>query len=139
LLAYLRDLLLQGGDVADLSQPVVEQFLSPGALFLGTLAGGRDPDRRLPGTIASNAGMKKAVPMPYAATTATPWAFICRRERPPTPAVARELVAATLGMIGGQQLDLEGGVELQQLHSLKTGSLFSAAVMCALWAAEEPA
>jgi len=56
----------------------------------------------------------------------------------PTPAVARELVAATLGMIGGQQLDLEGGVELQQLHSLKTGSLFSAAVMCALWAAEVP-
>ena len=27
----------------------------------------------------------------------------------PTPAVARELVEATLGMIGGQQLDLEGG------------------------------
>jgi geranylgeranyl diphosphate synthase type II len=56
----------------------------------------------------------------------------------PTPAVARELVAATLGMIGGQQLDLEGGAELQQLHSLKTGALFSAAVMCALWAAEVP-
>ncbi len=56
----------------------------------------------------------------------------------PTPAVARELVAATIGMIGGQQLDLEGGADLQQLHALKTGSLFSAAVMCALWAAEIP-
>jgi geranylgeranyl diphosphate synthase type II len=59
-----------------------------------------------------------------------------------TPAVAcevaRELVAATLGMISGQQLDLEGGADLRQLHSLKTGSLFSAAVMCALWAAEVP-
>jgi geranylgeranyl diphosphate synthase type II len=56
----------------------------------------------------------------------------------PTPAVARELVAATLGMIAGQQLDLEGGAELRRLHSLKTGSLFSASVMCALWAAEVP-
>lgn len=56
----------------------------------------------------------------------------------PTPAVARELVAATLGMIGGQQLDLQGGAELRQLHSLKTGALFSAAVMCALWAADVP-
>jgi geranylgeranyl pyrophosphate synthase len=56
----------------------------------------------------------------------------------PTPAVARELVAATIGMIGGQQLDLEGCVELQQLHSLKTGALFSASVMCALWAARVP-
>lgn len=54
----------------------------------------------------------------------------------PTGAVARELAAATLGMIGGQQLDLEGGVELAHLHSLKTGALFSASVMCALWAAE---
>jgi geranylgeranyl pyrophosphate synthase len=41
-------------------------------------------------------------------------------------------------MISGQQLDLEGGADLRQLHSLKTGSLFSAAVMCALWAAEVP-
>jgi geranylgeranyl diphosphate synthase type II len=56
----------------------------------------------------------------------------------PTPSVARELVAATIGMIGGQQLDLEGGAELRQLHALKTGSLFSASVMCALWAAEVP-
>lgn len=54
----------------------------------------------------------------------------------PRPAVARELVGATIGMIGGQQLDLEGGADLQQLHALKTGALFSASVMCALWAAE---
>ena len=56
----------------------------------------------------------------------------------PTPAVARELVTATIGMIGGQQLDLEGSAELGQLHALKTGALFSASVMCALWAAEVP-
>jgi len=56
----------------------------------------------------------------------------------PSGAVARELVDATLAMISGQQLDLEGGVELQRLHSLKTGALFSASVMCALWAAEVP-
>ena len=56
----------------------------------------------------------------------------------PTPAVARELVTATLEMIGGQALDLEGGHDLAELHALKTGALFSAAVMCALWAAEVP-
>jgi geranylgeranyl diphosphate synthase, type II len=56
----------------------------------------------------------------------------------PTAAVARELVDATLRMIGGQQLDLEGGAELDRLHALKTGALFSAAVMCGLWAAEVP-
>jgi geranylgeranyl diphosphate synthase type II len=56
----------------------------------------------------------------------------------PTGAVARELVDATLAMIAGQQLDLEGGAPLDRLHSLKTGALFSASVMCALWAAEVP-
>jgi geranylgeranyl diphosphate synthase type II len=56
----------------------------------------------------------------------------------PTGSVARELVDATLAMIGGQQLDLEGSAELDELHSLKTGALFSAAVMCALWAADIP-
>jgi len=56
----------------------------------------------------------------------------------PTGAVARELVDATLKMIGGQQLDLEGGVALDRLHSLKTGALFSASIMCGLWAAEVP-
>jgi geranylgeranyl diphosphate synthase type II len=55
-----------------------------------------------------------------------------------TPAVARELVGATLAMIGGQQLDLAGGADLRELHGLKTGALFSASVMCALWAAELP-
>ena len=56
----------------------------------------------------------------------------------PTGAVARELVDGTLKMIGGQQLDLEGGAELAHLHSLKTGALFSAAIMCGLWAVEVP-
>jgi geranylgeranyl diphosphate synthase type II len=55
-----------------------------------------------------------------------------------TTAVARELVAATLEMIGGQQLDLAGGARLDELHRLKTGALFTAAVMCGLWAAELP-
>jgi geranylgeranyl diphosphate synthase type II len=55
-----------------------------------------------------------------------------------SPEVARELVAATLAMIGGQVRDLEGGYDLVELHALKTGALFSASVMCALWAAEVP-
>jgi geranylgeranyl diphosphate synthase, type II len=56
----------------------------------------------------------------------------------PTGAVARELVDATLAMIGGQQLDLEGRTPLDRVHSLKTGALFSASIMCALWATETP-
>jgi geranylgeranyl diphosphate synthase type II len=52
--------------------------------------------------------------------------------------VARELIGATLAMISGQQMDLEGGVQLDELHALKTGALFSASVMCALWAADVP-
>ena len=57
----------------------------------------------------------------------------------PTPDVARELVGATLAMIGGQQLDLAGGyADLAELHRLKTGALFSASVMCGLWAAGLP-
>jgi geranylgeranyl diphosphate synthase type II len=53
--------------------------------------------------------------------------------------VARELVGATIAMIGGQQLDLTGGYgDLAELHRLKTGALFSASVMCGLWAAELP-
>ncbi|HZT92566.1 MAG TPA: polyprenyl synthetase family protein [Gaiellaceae bacterium] len=55
-----------------------------------------------------------------------------------TAAVARELVEATLAMIGGQQLDLEGTEDLARLHSLKTGALFTASIMCGLWAAEVP-
>ncbi|MBV8598275.1 MAG: polyprenyl synthetase family protein [Actinobacteria bacterium] len=57
----------------------------------------------------------------------------------PTPDVARELVSATLGMIGGQQLDLtDRHDDLAALHALKTGALFSASVMCGLWAAGLP-
>jgi geranylgeranyl diphosphate synthase, type II len=56
----------------------------------------------------------------------------------PTPEVARELVLATQRMIGGQQLDLQGGVELERLHALKTGALFGASVMCGLRAAGVP-
>ena len=56
----------------------------------------------------------------------------------PRVSVARELVNATLAMIGGQQMDLEGGTQLDELHSLKTGALFSASVMLALWAADVP-
>jgi geranylgeranyl diphosphate synthase, type II len=54
----------------------------------------------------------------------------------PGPEVARELVQATLGMIGGQYLDVsEVEAEITRLHSLKTGKLFSAAVGSALWVA----
>jgi geranylgeranyl diphosphate synthase, type II len=57
----------------------------------------------------------------------------------PSPAVARELVQATLGMIGGQYLDITGGGDdLAALHRLKTGCLFSASVACALWVADVP-
>ena len=57
----------------------------------------------------------------------------------PTPAVGRELAAATAGMIGGQYLDVTGSAgDLAELHRLKTGALFSASVGVALWAAEVP-
>jgi len=56
-----------------------------------------------------------------------------------TPAVARELIAATLGMIGGQFLDVAGSREDQaRLNRLKTGRLFEAAVASALWVAGMP-
>ncbi len=56
------------------------------------------------------------------------------------PEIAQELVGATLGMIGGQYLDVTGaGVELERLHRLKTGRLFAAAVGLGLWAADVPA
>ena len=58
----------------------------------------------------------------------------------PSPAVARELAEATLGMIGGQFLDIsDGGVERETLYRLKTGRLFAAAVGCALAVAGVPA
>jgi geranylgeranyl diphosphate synthase type II len=41
-------------------------------------------------------------------------------------------------MIGGQQMDLEGGHDLAELHRLKTGALFSASIMCGIWAAGVP-
>ena len=57
----------------------------------------------------------------------------------PTTAPARELAGATLGMIGGQYLDITGGdTDLAGLHRLKTGRLFAASVGLALWAADVP-
>ena len=58
----------------------------------------------------------------------------------PSPDLARELVDATLGMIGGQYLDINGSeVDLAELHRLKTGRLFAAAVGLGLWVAGVPA
>ncbi len=55
------------------------------------------------------------------------------------PEPARELADATLGMIGGQYLDVTGAdVALEDLHGLKTGRLFAAAVALGLWAAAVP-
>jgi geranylgeranyl diphosphate synthase, type II len=55
-----------------------------------------------------------------------------------TTSLARELVEATLLMIGGQQQDLEGTDDLVALHRLKTGALFNASIMCGVWAAGLP-
>ena len=53
--------------------------------------------------------------------------------------VGRELAQATLGMIGGQYLDITGDTaDLAELHRLKTGALFAASVGVALWVAEVP-
>lgn len=55
------------------------------------------------------------------------------------PEPARELTEATLGMIGGQYLDVTAtDVPLAELHRLKTGRLFAAAVGLGLWAADVP-
>jgi geranylgeranyl diphosphate synthase, type II len=57
----------------------------------------------------------------------------------PTPFVARELVQATLGMIGGQHADTqELAYDLEEIHRLKTGRLFYASIACALWVAGLP-
>jgi geranylgeranyl pyrophosphate synthase len=57
----------------------------------------------------------------------------------PFPHVGRELAQATLGMIGGQYLDINGDApDEATLHKLKTGALFAASVGLALWAAEVP-
>ena len=56
-----------------------------------------------------------------------------------SPAVARELVGATLGMIGGQYRDITGDdADLEELHRLKTGRLFVAAVRMGLDVAAVP-
>ncbi|HEY7196500.1 MAG TPA: polyprenyl synthetase family protein [Gaiellaceae bacterium] len=54
----------------------------------------------------------------------------------PSPAVARDLADATLGMIGGQYVDVTtngelDGEGLRRLHELKTGRLLRASIMCA--------
>ena len=57
----------------------------------------------------------------------------------PFPHVGRELAQATLGMIGGQYLDVTGSApDEATLHRLKTGCLFGASVGLALWVAEVP-
>jgi geranylgeranyl pyrophosphate synthase len=57
----------------------------------------------------------------------------------PFPHVGRELAQATLGMIGGQYLDVTATASDEAtLHRLKTGSLFAASVGAALWVAEVP-
>jgi geranylgeranyl diphosphate synthase type II len=56
-----------------------------------------------------------------------------------TTHVARELAEATLGMIGGQYLDITGTApDEATLHKLKTGCLFAASVGLALWVAGVP-
>ena len=55
------------------------------------------------------------------------------------PGVARELVDATLGMIGGQHRDVTGDYDdLAELHRLKTGCLFAASVGLGLRVAGVP-
>ena len=53
-----------------------------------------------------------------------------------TTHVVRELAEATLGMIGGQYLDIVGTEDEVTLHKLKTGCLFAASVGLALWVAD---
>jgi geranylgeranyl diphosphate synthase, type II len=62
----------------------------------------------------------------------------------PTPEPARKLAEATVGMIGGQYVDVttDGGLDgegLAQLHDLKTGRLLTACVTCATAVAGLPA
>ena len=57
----------------------------------------------------------------------------------PFPQAGRELAQATLGMIGGQYLDItQSAPDETTLHRLKTGCLFAASVGLALWAADVP-
>jgi geranylgeranyl diphosphate synthase type II len=56
-----------------------------------------------------------------------------------SPSIAAELADATLGMIGGQYLDISGVAgDLEELHRLKTGRLFLAAVRIGLEIAAVP-
>ena len=60
-----------------------------------------------------------------------------------SPEVGRELAGATLGMIGGQYVDVTANGNLDEagltrLHHLKTGRLLAACVGCALAVAELP-
>ena len=56
-----------------------------------------------------------------------------------SPEIARELAEATLGMIGGQYRDITGDDgDLEELHRLKTGRLFVAAVRIGLDVARVP-
>ena len=53
--------------------------------------------------------------------------------------IGRELAVATLGMIGGQYLDVNGGPpDRAELNRLKTGRLFEASVACGLRVARVP-
>jgi geranylgeranyl diphosphate synthase, type II len=61
----------------------------------------------------------------------------------PAPDAARELAVATLGMIGGQYVDVTtdgdlDGQSLAKLHDLKTGRLLQACVNCATAVARVP-
>ena len=57
----------------------------------------------------------------------------------PSTGPARELAAATLGMIGGQYLDITGAdADLGEVHRLKTGRLFAASVGLGLRVAAVP-
>ncbi len=56
-----------------------------------------------------------------------------------TPHAGRELAQATLGMIGGQYLDVtDTAPDEETLHKLKTGCLFAASIGLGLWAAGVP-
>ncbi|MDX6513492.1 MAG: geranylgeranyl diphosphate synthase, type [Gaiellaceae bacterium] len=56
-----------------------------------------------------------------------------------TPHAGRELAQATLGMIGGQYLDVtHSAPDEETLHKLKTGCLFAASIGLGLWVAGVP-
>ena len=95
--------------------------------------------RRSAARAAAARGPASAKPTPFSRAMRC-WARRFARRPPTRPLhVTRELAEATLGMIGGQHLDIHGEVhDLAVLHRLKTGRLFAASVGCALWAAEVP-